>query len=194
MIAHLEGCVAANGPTRLVLDAGGVGFLVLIPLSSYDPSLKPGDRTRLWTHLHVRDDALVLYGFGTESEREWFELLISVSGIGPPMARQILSGVTVGELRRLIGSGDAKGLTRIKGIGSKLAQRLVLELSDRVDGAASGRNEKDTGSTATEEAVTALAGLGADSNRARKAVADVLKQEGDGLPVEEIIRRALRRM
>jgi Holliday junction DNA helicase RuvA len=179
-----------------VIDAGGVGLRVLIPLSSYDPSLKTDDRTRLLTHLHVREDAMTLYGFATEGERELFEILISVSGIGPPMARQILSGVSVTELRRLISTGDAKGLTRIKGIGPKLAQRLLLELKDRVPatGPEDSGGAEGSASGPVEEAVAALTALGAEPGRARKTVSDVLKGAGDELPVEELIRQALRRL
>ena len=196
MIAQLAGRVTVNGPTSLVVDVGGVGFRVLIPLSSYDPALKEGDAVCLLTHLHVREDALALYGFATEGERELFEILISVSGIGPPMARQILSGVSVRELRRLIGTEDAKGLTRIKGIGPKLAQRLVLELKDRVAAASpvAGGAPGSEAAGPVEEAVAALTGLGADPGRARKTVSDVLSGAGDDMPVEELIRQSLRRL
>ena len=197
MIAHLEGNLRVNGPTNLVLDVGGVGFSVNIPLSTFDPSLAPGDRVSLLTHLHVREDAMALYGFATGQERELFQTLISVSGIGPPMAQRILSGVSVSDFRQLVTAEDAKGLTRIKGIGPKLAQRLVLELKDRVQSLAVGKpfsGQAAASPDRVEEAVAALTGLGAEPARARRAVSEVLQDKDDGLPVEELIRQALRRI
>ena len=138
---------------------------------------------------------MALYGFATEAEREVFELLISVSGIGPPMAQRILSGVSITDFRRQVVGEDVKGLTRIKGVGQKLAQRLVVELRDRIGSmsAADPGGEVEPGSVdQLEEAVLALVGLGSSPLQARKVVAQVLREDGEEMPVEELIRRALK--
>ena len=199
MITHLEGKLAEKNPTHFVIDVGGIGLLVHIPESSYDISQAVGDRIKMLTHLHVREDALALYGFSTEAERDLFEILIGVSGIGPPMAQRILSGMSIADFKQFVLTEDARGLMRIKGVGQKMAQRLVLELRDKM-----GAIVPDAGGDAVpmdgkamsvlEEAATALVGLGATPLQARKIVAQVLKGEGEGLSVEEVIKRSLRQI
>ena len=194
MIDFVEGELAAYSPTFAVVSVGGLGFHINIPLSSYDTGKQVGDRIRLFTHLHVREDILALYGFAADQERQVFRLLIGVSGIGPPMAQTILSGMSLGEFMGLIESGDAKGLTRIKGIGQKTAQRLVLELKDRVgDVGVSAEHAPETPeSSAVAEAVAALIGLGANAAQAKKVAEDVSK--GGDLSVEDIIKESLRKI
>ena len=196
MIDFVEGKLASFTPTHLVVEVGGVGLLLNIPLSSFDTSCKAGDKVRYFTHLHVREDVLALYGFKTEDERSVFRLLIAVSGIGPPMAQKILSGISLNEFVGLVEAGDAKGLTRIKGIGQKIAQRLVLELKDRVGDigvqGVEGKTDGDGGSALVAEAVAALVGLGANAGQARRIVEEVAAK-GD-LSVEEIIKEALRKI
>ena len=197
MIAYLEGKLAENSPTHLVVDVAGVGFSVHIPMSSYDADRGHGETVKILTHLHVRDDALTIYGFATRAELDLFELLISVSGIGPPLAQKILSGVQIQVFRRLVVSEDARGLTRIKGIGQKLAQRLVLELKDRI-GVVPDHDGREQVSPVVagraEEAVKALEGLGVPHVKARSVVNHVIGDPGNEIPVEEIIREALRRL
>ena len=195
MIDFVEGRLAVCSPTHLVVEVGGVGLHLNIPLSSFDTSKNPGDTARYLTHLHVREDVLALYGFATDMEREVFRLLIGVSGIGPPMAQKILSGIALNDFVGLVQAEDAKGLTRIKGIGPKMAQRLVLELKDRVgdigvDGSAPAAEDGD--SSLVAEATAALIGLGANAAQARKIVEQVA-ESGD-LTVEEIIKEALRKI
>lgn len=198
MIAYLEGRLSEKHPTHVVIDVGGVGFFVHIPLSSYDAAAEIDSKVRLLTHLHVREDALALYGFATVAERDLFELLIGVSGIGPPMAQKILSGVAIADFKRLILSEDSKGLTRIKGIGQKLAQRLVMELKDKIDAIAVEDFKPDMVNVSHrgvfEEGVAALLGLGANPMQARKAVGAVLQELGDAATIELVIKRALRNM
>ena len=197
MIAYLEGKLAVNTPTHLVVDVAGVGFFVHIPLSSYNAGRSPGENLRILTHLHVREDALTIYGFATEAERDLFELLISVSGIGPPLAQKILSGVQIRAFRRLVASEDARGLTQIKGVGQKLAQRLVLELKDRMgdvpDDEGRDRVSPEVAGMA-EEAAMALTGLGVPRIQAGAVVNRVIGDQGNEASVEEIIREALRRL
>jgi Holliday junction DNA helicase RuvA len=197
MISYLEGRLAAKSPTHFIVDVGGVGLYVHIPLSSYDTAQEIGETIRVLTHLNVREDAMTLYGFMTEAERDLFEMLISVSGIGPPMAQQILSGVSIVDFQRLVLAEDVKGLTRIKRIGQKLAQRLVLELKDRVGAVVPEGVEEVVEEGALgqlDEATAALIGLGANPLQARKVVTRVIQEDGDGMAVEEVIRLALKRI
>jgi Holliday junction DNA helicase RuvA len=197
MISFLEGELKVNSPTDLVVSVGGVGFHVHIPLSSYDPGRALNREIKVLTHLHVREDTMALYGFMTDGERDLFQLLISVSGIGPPMAQKILSGTEVSDFHNQVAGEDVKGLTRIKGIGPKLAQRIVLELRDRI-GMVSQFAPVDSldaaGDTLLAEATGALVGLGTPPAQARKTVGEVLQDLGEGTGVEEVIRQALRRL
>lgn len=196
MIAFLEGVLVEKHPTYVIIDVQGVGYHINIPLSSYDSLDVKDGRLKLLTHLHVREDAMTLFGFASMAERDLFELLIKVSGIGPPMALMILSGIPIVDFRRLIAAEDSKGLTRIKGIGPKLAQRLVLEMKDKVGQISPEDFTPDAARAADpdvlDEAAAALAGLGANPIQARKIVATVLKEMGDDAPIEEVIRRSLK--
>ena len=199
MISYLEGKLAEKHPTHCVIDVGGIGLHVNIPLSSYDAIQEVGASVRVLTHLHVREDALALYGFSTAAERELFELLIGVSGIGPPMAQRILSGISIADFKRLVVGEDARGLTRIKGVGQKLAQRLILELKDKIgvivpEDPGVGDDLEGGSLDLLEEATAALIGLGANPLQARKVVTQVIHGGDGALAVEEIIRRALRRI
>jgi Holliday junction DNA helicase RuvA len=193
MIEYVDGTLASSSPTHLVVEVGGVGMMLNIPLSSFDTSVDIGDRVQMFTHLHVREDILALYGFVTVAERSLFRLLIGVSGIGPPLAQKILSGMSLTDFAEFLEAGDAKGLTRIKGIGQKTAQRLILELKDLISDIGIAEREGpvvgESGSPVAE-ATEALVGLGASPVQAKKVVEQVAAR-GD-LSVEEIIKEALR--
>ena len=198
MIAFLEGLLVEKHPTHVLVDVQGVGYYVHISLASYESLAVTDGRVKVLTHLHVREDAMVLYGFSSMSERDLFERLIAVSGIGPPMALKILSGIPIADFRRLIASEDARGLTRIKGIGQKLAQRLVLEMKDKIGDIAPEELTPDAIGHADpdvlDEATAALVGLGANPVQARKIVATVLKDMGETAAIEEVIKRSLKRI
>src|SRR5581483_2099480 len=133
MIHFLQGKLVEALPTQLTLDVHGVGYEVLIPLSSYDKLPQPGGDLKILTHLVVREDAHVLYGFMTAAEREMFRLLINtVSGIGPKIALNVLSGMSVTALRGAVSNGDVKALSQISGVGRKTAERIVVELKDKI--------------------------------------------------------------
>ena len=196
MIAHLAGKLAEKSPTEIVVDVQGVGYQLFVSLSTSEQLGAVGDDVKVLTHMHVREDAMQLYGFATESERELFRLLINVSGIGPKMAQGILSGLTPDDLRSAILSGNLLALTAISGIGRKTAERLVLELRDKI-----GKLQESTpmvveGSQqmkARAEAVIALMSLGYTRANAEKAVRDVLSETSErDFPVEELVKRALR--
>lgn len=196
MIAYLEGRLAEKHPTHFIVEVGGVGYHVQVPLSSYEDIEVVEGRVKVLTHLHVREDIMALYGFATMAERDLFELLIGVSGIGPPMALKILSGTPIADFKRMIAAEDSKGLTRIKGVGPKLAQRLVLEVRDKIDAIAPEAFRPDAVGSADpdilSEATAALAGLGTNPVQARKVVATVLQDMGEDATIEQVIKKALR--
>ena len=196
MIGHLRGRLAARQPPTLVVDVGGVGYEVEAPMSTFYGLPATGAEVQLHTHLVVREDAHVLYGFGTERERSLFRELIKVSGVGPRIALAILSGVTVEEFHRSVEAGDVAALVRVPGIGRKTAERLVVEMRDRIQSLELGAEfaprlparAPDAPPDPVQDAEAALVALGykpADATRMVRAVA------ADGLPSEELIRRAL---
>ena len=182
-------------PNRLVVEAGGVGYLVLIPLSTCDRlNPAPGNEVQLLTHLHVRETAHTLYGFATAEERDIFLLLIDrVSGIGPAIAMAILSGMPVSAFKQAVVAGDVTALARIKGLGKKTAERIVLELKDKVGVAETWEGTAGPAGGAAQDAELGLLALGYKQAEARKA----LKTALEGAPeatAEELIRLALRSM
>jgi len=196
MISFLRGAVAEAMPQCLVLDVGGVGYEVQVPLSTFD-ALNPieGQVVTLKTHLHIRETAHVLYGFATDAERDIFRLLIErVSGIGPATAISILSGLNVSAFKAAVAGGDVQAIARAKGVGKKTAERIVLELKDKVGLAATWEaQQQGTTSPAAADAELALVALGFKQVEARKALKELLK-ENPQADTDELIRGALRRM
>lgn len=194
MIARLRGEVLESLPDRLVVDVGGVGYLVQVPLSTYD-QLNPqrGDRIDLRTHLVVRETSQTLYGFASDEERELFLLLIDrVSGIGPAIAMAVLSGMPVEHFKACVVNNEVAALSKIKGLGKKTVERIVLELKDKVGVAESWKVASDGGvPTAANDAELALIGLGYKQVEARKAVA-AAEKENEGAGAEDVLRTALR--
>ncbi len=197
MIAYLHGQLAEATPTSVVIDCHGVGYAVYIPLSSYDKLPDKGAMVKLLTYHHViaQDGTQQLYGFVTPQEREMFLLLISISGIGPRLANNILSSTSITALRNAIAAGDTKTLSALRGIGKKTAERLVLELKDKI-GEVSPFPAKGQVPTAAEQkladAVLALVSLGYKQADAQKAVMAVSESLAPAATVEEIVRASLR--
>ena len=192
MIARLKGEVWEALPGRLVVGAGGVGYQVFVPISAYD-QLTPveGQQLDLRTYQHVRENLLVLYGFVTDEERDIFLLLIDrVSGIGPTIAMAVLSGMPVERFKQIAVSGDAVAMAKVKGIGKKTAERIILELKDKV-GVAQTWEQDGNRSDASRDAEMGLIALGFKQADARKAVDKVLKEKPDA-DSGEIIRLGLR--
>ena len=197
MIASLTGILKSKSPTEILVDVNGIGYTVSIPLSTFEKLGDPGMSISILTYLHVREDAMHLYGFFTDEERRLFKLLISVSGIGPKIAQSILSGVEVEELKSSLLGGNVNALIAIPGVGKKTAERLILELRDKI-----GKPSVDAGSmTAPDmasaamrtEALHALTSLGYNLQTAEKLIRLVLKEtEGSIISLEELIKRALR--
>lgn len=199
MIGHLRGTILSLAPQLVMLDVGGVGYRVHIPLqTSYDLERNGvGQEASLHIHTHVRDDAILLFGFLETRERTLFERLIAISGIGPKLAQGILSGMPPKDLAAAIGSGDLRRLNAIPGVGKKTAERLVLELKDKVSDLASPSSDA-TGAhapaPASRDAIDALISLGYRAAQAERAVAAVAKDDDDERSTAEWVRAALRRL
>jgi holliday junction DNA helicase RuvA len=197
VIAYLHGKLADSTPTHVVVDCHGVGYSVFIPLSSYDKLPARGADVKLLTYHHVvsQDGTQQLFGFVTPDEREMFLLLISISGIGPKLAINILSSTSIWALRNAIASGDTETLSALRGIGKKTAERLVVELKDKIGGSTAFETK---GRAATPEeqkltdAVLALVSLGYKQIDAHKAVLAAAGRVGAKAGVEELVRAALR--
>ena len=192
MIARIKGEVWEALPGRIVVGAGGVGYQVIVPISTYD-QLNPleGQSIDLRTYQHVRENSLTLFGFANDEERDVFLLLIDrVSGIGPAIAMAVLSGLAVGAFKQAVVNGDAVGLSSVKGIGKKTAERIILELKDKVGVVQTWEQSEDRTDSA-RDAEMGLMALGFKQADARKAVDKALKAE-PGAESAELIRLGLR--
>ena len=198
MITFLQGTLHEALPTHVVIAVGGVGYHVSIPLSSYDKLPAVGQPIKLLTHLQVREDAHVLYGFATPAERDLFRLLVThVSGIGPKTALDVLSGISVTMFKAAVVAGDAALLSKTKGIGKKTAERIIVELKDKVGiaaawEAASAAHAPTPAETVLNDAVLALIALGYRQADAHKAVRQVQDKAGGTASTEELIRQGLK--
>jgi Holliday junction DNA helicase RuvA len=190
VIAHLSGRILRKAPQELVVDVSGVGYRVVIPLSTFYRLGGPGDEVRLQIHTHVREDALVLFGFLSADEQAMFERLIGVSGVGPKLAVNILSGIEAMELADALRSADLARLTRVPGVGKKTAERLVLELKDKLPPRHGPPVSDAPATTQKQDLVSALANLGYTRAEAEKSVDKVLS-DGEGR-FEDLLRSALR--
>lgn len=199
MISFLNGKLVEALPTQAIVDVHGVGYEVLIPLSSYDKLPAPGGEVRLLTHLAVREDAHVLYGFTSAAERELFRLLIhTVSGIGPKIALNILSGMTPVAFGGAVARGDVKSLSQISGVGRKTAERIVVELKDKLGAAgaweaASAERALSPADQKHNDAVLALIALGFKQVEAHDAVRQAFAALGPQATVEDAVRACLRK-
>src|SRR5213082_2134519 len=199
MITFLDGTLASALPTQAVIDVRGVGYEVFIPLSSYDRLPTPVQPVRILTHLHAREDAQILYGFMTAPERDLFRLLVNhVSGIGPKLALAVLSGMSVKNFKAAVVNSDITSLSKISGLGKKTAERIVLELKDKLGvaaawEAASAANAPTPEQDRANEAVLALIALGYKQIDAYKAVRE-LQEKGEAKAAEELVKLALKRM
>jgi Holliday junction DNA helicase RuvA len=205
MIAHLSGTLLSKQATSVILDVSGVGYEITIPVSTFYDLEEAGSNVQLRIYTHVREDALQLYGFKTARERELFLRLISVSGIGPKLGITLLSGMSADEMIASIRTNNLARLTLIPGVGRKTAERLVMELRDKVASLSSAELEEELGAktaagtpVVTEDSMrsdvlSALLNLGYQRNAAEKAVTSAIDEGGD-ISVELILRRSLRKL
>jgi len=194
MIAYVRGKLIHKDPTHVVVDVGGVGYQASISLNTFS-DIKDKEDIRLATYLHVREDAQLLYGFSTEAEKAMFMNLISVNGVGPNTAIVMLSSLPPAELKAAILREDAATLQAVKGIGGKTAQRLILELRDKLR---KGANEGSatipggTGNTLRQEALSALVTLGISRAAAEQSVDAILRKSGNTISLEDLVKQALK--
>jgi Holliday junction DNA helicase RuvA len=199
MISFLDGELVEALPTQVVISVQGVGYLVQIPLSSFEHLPALGARLRLLTHFVVREDAHLLFGFMSAVERDLFRLLVQhVTGVGPKLALAVLSGMSVGQFKAAVVNGDINMLSKVSGLGKKTAERIILELKDKVgvaaawEMAASGRNDQQA---KVNDAVLALLSLGFKQVEAQKAVREILSRaKTEEIDTEELVRRALKQL
>ena len=193
MIARITGKLAQKKPDRAIVDVSGVGYLLHIPLSTFYFLPETGRTVTLHTHTHVREDAMMLYGFWSSNEKEAFELLIGVTKIGPKLALNILSGISVDDFREAIATGDQVRLNSVPGVGPKTAERIAFELRDKMGFPGM---EEEEGAVSTDrvgdEAVSALINLGYTRPMAEKAVLRVTRSMADGVTLTELIKGSLK--
>ena len=195
MIAYVRGTLAEKGPDRVIIEAGGIGYELLIPVSTFDRLPKEGGEIKLLAWHCVREDDEILFGFATKEEREMFLKLTQVSGVGPKIALAILSGSSIGELSLAIASGNAKRISSIKGVGKKTAEKICVELKDKVSAlaalAATSRRGADEKAPVMRDARLALTALGFSEEIANKMVSKVLASNPVVKDAETLIRLAL---
>jgi Holliday junction DNA helicase RuvA len=197
MIASLTGVLKSKNPTEVLIDVNGVGYSVTIPFSTYERLGAVESKITLLTHLHVREDAMQLFGFASPEERFFFKLLITVNGIGPKIAQGILSGISVADLKQHIAHENISALTAIPGVGRKTAERLIIELRDKIGKVETSTSGsilmQDAEGDLRQEALLALTSLGYNRPIAEKALRQVLTEtKGEKLSLQELIKRALR--
>lgn len=196
MITYLKGELVVKDPTFLVMEVAGIGYEIKISLNTYG-HLKDASKTKLHTHLHIKEDSHTLFGFHEESEKKRFLDLISISGVGPSTALMVLSSLAAEELQSAIINGDTKTISGVKGIGLKTAQRIILELKDKIskedllDKAVGITLNK--GNTVKNEALSALATLGINKAAAEKSIDRIMKDKDGNISLEELIKLALKR-
>ncbi|MFN3997713.1 Holliday junction branch migration protein RuvA [Algoriphagus sp.] len=196
MIAYLSGKLVFKDPTYVIIDVGGVGYQVKISLQTYS-KIKDEEQIRLLTFLHIKEDAHTLYGFKEESEKRLFLLLISINGVGPNTGLMILSSLDTGEIEQAILSGDVATIQAVKGIGVKTAQRIILELKDKVGKQGGSESSTPLGflkssNKVREEALQALVTLGFPKAVAEKNITQILKKTEGEISLENLIKASLK--
>jgi len=190
MIAHLRGRILEKTPTHVIVEAGGVGYDVTISIATFSGLAGEGSEISLNIHTHVREDTLALYGFLLREEKRLFERLISVSGIGPKLAITVLSGMAPDALVTALRGNDLTALTRIPGVGKKTAERMVLELRDKLEGLAAAPAAAPA-SRMEEDVVSAMVNLGYQRSAAEHAVKRAAEKAGDGASFEQVFRQTI---
>ncbi len=197
MIGQLTGKIIHKSPTETIIDVGGVGYQIHVPVTTFDRLPEVGQTTTLFTYLHVREDALQLYGFSTKQDKEIFRKLITISGVGPKLAQTVLSGLSYDELIRAIQQGNIAQLNKIAGVGRKTAERLIVELRDKLDEIHLAEEQPGikTLDSIQTEALLALTTLGYSRNASENALRNVLAERtGDTISIEDLIKAALRKL
>ena len=189
MIAHLTGRLISKKPTQIIIDVNGVGYVVYISINTFEKISEIGETVSLHTFLSVKEDSLTLFGFFSEPEKQMFELLISVNGIGPKLAQNVLSGIQIDDLRHALKTGNLVRLVAVPGIGRKTAERMLIDLREKVDNIA---EEKDSGIPfkVKDDAIMALTTLGYNQKMSEKVIRDLLISN-PAMTIEDLVRQAL---
>ena len=193
MLAYLRGELLDKKPSSIIVDVNGVGYALTIPVSTYSDLPEIGEEVEIQVHTHVREDTLALYGFHTDEEKEMFERLITVSGVGPRLAVTVLSGLPVDDLIDAIRSGDAKRLTRVPGVGRKTGERIILDLQDKVSrelAAEAVASVTTPGAAIERDVISAMVNLGCTQDAAEKAV-DAARNRGAELEFDSLFRLSM---
>jgi holliday junction DNA helicase RuvA len=195
MIAYIDGKLALKEATYVIIEAGGLGYQIKISLNTYS-ALKEGERCKLHTYLHIKEDGHTLFGFHEINEKNVFLNLISISGVGPGTAMMVLSSLGPDEVEQAIVNEDVKTIQSVKGIGTKTAQRIILELKDKIKKTSLDGNTRlisqNPYNTLRNEALSALVTLGISKNIAEKSIDSILKKEGNNISLEQLIKLALK--
>jgi Holliday junction DNA helicase RuvA len=195
MISYVRGALDHKEPNRVIVDVSGIGYEIFVPLSTYRELPAVGDQVKLYTHHHVREDAVNLYGFLSSEEKEVFEMVLSISGVGAKLALSILSFMSVDEFRSSVAQGNMKTLTKIPGIGKKSAERMVLELKDKIGKIrVDERMVRLLAEEPTNDAVSALLNLGASQSDAEYAVYRAERLLGKDAEIQDLVTQALKLM
>ncbi len=195
MIGYLTGKIISKKPTQVLLDVQGVGYLVNISVNTFDKLTEENSKISLYTHLSVREDSLTLYGFYTLSEKELFEILIGVNGVGPKLALGILSGINVDEFKDAVSNNNISRLVSIPGIGKKTAERMIIELRDKINKVITETSAGINTNTFTvkDDAIAALIGLGYNQKTAELTTRKLLEQN-PSLSIEDLIKESLKKL
>ena len=194
MINYLNGRLVVKDPTHVIVDVNGVGYRVNISLSTF-ADVKDQENLKILTYMHVKEDSHTLYGFVKESEKRMFMQLISINGVGPSTGLMIQSSLSADELRQAIMHGDVSTIQGVKGIGAKTAQRIILELKDKVvksDDSSDQELFPKSHNTTRSEALSALITLGINKNAAEKSIDRIIREEGSAISLEDLIKRVLK--
>ena len=196
MIEYIRGVIAEKEISHVAVEAAGVGYSVIIPLSTFEKLPEPGKEAKVYIHYHMREDDVKLFGFATKTEREIFRHLITVNSIGPKVAMSIMSGVSTDNLVMWVNTGNTAGLKKIPGVGMKTAERIIVELKGKLsvyssNAAMLSAGAVSVGSGRKEEAYAAMLSLGYNDKQVAKAVDRVAQEIKDNAPIEEWIRMAL---
>lgn len=190
MIGYLTGSIISKKPTQVLLDVNGVGYVINISINTFEKIPETGEKVSLHTYLAVREDSLTLFGFSSEPEKQMFELLIGVNGIGPKLAQSVLSGIQIEELKHALKTGNLLRLVAVPGIGRKTAERMLLDLREKVDNITTEEFESSVPFKIKDDAVAALATLGYNQKMAERVIRDILLTTPT-IKLEELIRQAL---
>ncbi|PJA95356.1 MAG: Holliday junction branch migration protein RuvA [Ignavibacteriales bacterium CG_4_9_14_3_um_filter_34_10] len=190
MIGYLTGKIVLKKPTKIILDVSGVGYLINISISTFEKIPDETETVALFTYLNVKEDALDLYGFWTIDEKEMFELLISVSGIGPKIAQSILSAIQIDDLKESLKFGNLSRLTATPGVGRKTAERMILELKDKIDSLDQIDVSRVSGFSIKNDAVLALTNLGYNQKTATNVIRQIMESK-PSITIEELVKNAL---